>query len=99
MLRRTNTAQDKYYAWLDSLPDNHEESRSANKLQAIAKIDLEELPAINRRAATATTDRVVKPLDRKSPIQACPREGGGAAAGGGIPKSSSPKLPTSVRAI
>ena len=39
--------QDEYRAWLDSLPDNLEGSRLADKLQAIAELDLEELRAID----------------------------------------------------
>ena len=37
--------QDEYRAWLDNLPDNLEASRLADKLQAIAELDLEELRA------------------------------------------------------
>jgi hypothetical protein len=39
--------QDEYRAWLDNLPDNLEGSRLADKLQAIADLDLEELQAID----------------------------------------------------
>ena len=39
--------QDEYCAWLDNLPDNLEASRLADKLQAIADLDLEELQAID----------------------------------------------------
>ena len=39
--------QDEYRAWLDSLPDNLEGSRLADKLQTIAELDLEELQAID----------------------------------------------------
>jgi hypothetical protein len=39
--------QDQYRAWLDNLPDNLEGSRLADKLQAMAELDLEELRAIN----------------------------------------------------
>ena len=39
--------QDEYRAWLDNLPDNLEGSRLADKLQAIAELDLEELHAID----------------------------------------------------
>src|SRR5437660_6642688 len=39
--------QDEYCAWLDNLPDNLEGSRLADKLQAIAELDLEELQAID----------------------------------------------------
>ena len=38
--------QDEYRAWLDNLPDNLEGSRLADKLQAVAELDLEELQAI-----------------------------------------------------
>ena len=38
--------QEEYRAWLDNLPDNLEASRLADKLQAIAELDLEELRAI-----------------------------------------------------
>jgi hypothetical protein len=38
--------QDEYRAWLDNLPDNLEGSRLADKLEAIAEFDLEELRAI-----------------------------------------------------
>ncbi len=39
--------QDEYRAWLDNLPDNLEGSRVADKLQAIAELDLEEPQAID----------------------------------------------------
>jgi hypothetical protein len=39
--------QDEYRAWLDNLPANLEGSRTAEKLQAIAELDLEELLAID----------------------------------------------------
>ena len=39
--------QDQYRAWLDNLPGNLEGSRLADKLQAIADLDLEELQAID----------------------------------------------------
>jgi len=39
--------QDEYRAWLDNLPANLEESRLAEKLQAIAELDLEELRMID----------------------------------------------------
>src|SRR6266567_4385073 len=39
--------QDEYCAWLDNLPDNLEGSRLADKLQAIAELNLEELQAID----------------------------------------------------
>jgi hypothetical protein len=48
--------QDQYRAWLDNLPDNLEGSRLADKLQAIDDLDLEELQAIDRRAATVGTN-------------------------------------------
>ena len=38
--------QDEYRAWLDNLPTSLDESRLAEKLQAIAELDLEELQAI-----------------------------------------------------
>ena len=38
--------QDQYRAWLDNLPASLEGSRLAEKLQAIAELDLEELQAI-----------------------------------------------------
>ena len=38
--------QDEYRAWLDNLPPNLESSPLADKLQAIAELDLEELQAI-----------------------------------------------------
>ena len=38
--------QDEYRAWLDNIPNNLEGSRLADKLQAIAELDLEELRAI-----------------------------------------------------
>ena len=46
-LRRLIALQDEYRAWLDNLPDNLEGSRLADKLQAIADLDLEELQAID----------------------------------------------------
>jgi len=38
--------QHEYRAWLDNLPDNLEESRLAEKLQAIVELDLDEVQAI-----------------------------------------------------
>jgi hypothetical protein len=39
--------QNEYRTWFDNLPDNLEGSRLADKLQAIAKLDPEELQAID----------------------------------------------------
>ena len=39
--------QDEYRAWLDTLPANLEGSRLAEKLLAIAELDLEELQMID----------------------------------------------------
>jgi hypothetical protein len=39
--------QDEYRVWLDNLPDSLEGSRTAEKLQAITEIDLDELLAID----------------------------------------------------
>ena len=39
--------RDEYCAWLDNLPATLEGSRLAEKLQAIAELDLEELQAID----------------------------------------------------
>ena len=39
--------QEEYRAWLDNLPANLEGSRLAEKLQAIAELDLEELQTID----------------------------------------------------
>jgi len=39
--------QDQYRAWLDNLPASLEASRLAEKLQAIAELDLEELQGID----------------------------------------------------
>ena len=39
--------QDEYRAWLDNLPASLEGSRLADKLQAIAELDLEEICAID----------------------------------------------------
>ena len=39
--------QDQYRAWLDNLPASLDGSRLADKLQAIAELDLEELQAID----------------------------------------------------
>jgi hypothetical protein len=38
---------EEYRTWLDSLPANLEGSRLADKLQAIADLDLEELQALD----------------------------------------------------
>ena len=38
--------QDEYRAWLDLLPENLAASRTAEKLQAIADLDLDELLAV-----------------------------------------------------
>jgi len=39
--------QDEYRAWLDRLPESLEGSRTAEKLQAIAELDLDELLMID----------------------------------------------------
>ena len=39
--------QEEYRAWLDNLPTNLDGSPLADKLQAIAELDLEELQAID----------------------------------------------------
>ena len=39
--------QGEYRAWLDNLPENLDASRLAEKLEAIAELDLEELQAID----------------------------------------------------
>ena len=39
--------QDEYRAWLDRLPENLEGSPTAERLQAITEIDLDELLAID----------------------------------------------------
>jgi len=39
--------QEQYRGWLDNLPANLEESRLAEKLQAVVELDLEELQAID----------------------------------------------------
>jgi len=39
--------QDEYRGWLDALPDNLEQSRVAEKLQAMVDLDLEELQAVD----------------------------------------------------
>jgi hypothetical protein len=39
--------QDEYRAWLDRLPESFEGSLTAEKLQAITEIDLDELLAID----------------------------------------------------
>ena len=39
--------QDEYRAWLDRLPENLEGSPTAEKLQAITEIDLDELLTID----------------------------------------------------
>jgi hypothetical protein len=41
------TLQDEYRAWLDNLPESLEGSRTAEKLQAITELDLEELSALD----------------------------------------------------
>jgi len=38
--------QDEYRAWFDRLPENLAESRTAEKLQAIVDLDLDELLAV-----------------------------------------------------
>jgi hypothetical protein len=40
------TLQDEYQAWLDALPDNLQESATAEALQAIVDLDLDELQAL-----------------------------------------------------
>ena len=39
--------QEEYRAWLENLPQNLESSRLADKLQAIAELDLEKLQAVD----------------------------------------------------
>src|SRR5690349_257759 len=39
--------QDEYRAWLDRLPESLEESPTAEKLQAIIELDLDELQTID----------------------------------------------------
>jgi hypothetical protein len=39
--------QEEYRTWRENLPPNLESSRLAEKLQAIAELDLEELPAMD----------------------------------------------------
>ena len=39
--------QEEYRAWLDNLPESLEGSRTAEKLQAITELDLDELAAID----------------------------------------------------
>jgi len=39
--------QEQYRTWLENLPPNLESSRLANKLQAIAELDLEVLQAVD----------------------------------------------------
>jgi len=39
--------QEDYRAWLDRLPESLEGSRTAEKLEAIAELDLDELAAID----------------------------------------------------
>jgi hypothetical protein len=41
------TLQDEYRVWLDNLPESLEGSRTAEKLQVITELDLEELAAIH----------------------------------------------------
>ena len=48
--------QDEYRAWLDRLPESLAGSKTADKLQAIVDLDLDELLASSRRAATAAID-------------------------------------------
>ena len=45
--------QEEYRAWLDNLPPNLESSPLADKLQAIAELDLEELQRSSRSAGAA----------------------------------------------
>ena len=52
--------------WLDKLPPNLEGSSLAEKLQAIAELDLEELQTIDPPRGTAATD--TGGLDRHDPI-------------------------------
>ena len=44
---KRGSLQDEYRAWLDNLPTSLEGSRLADKLPAIAELDLEELQAID----------------------------------------------------
>jgi hypothetical protein len=48
--------QNEYRAWLDRMPESLETSRTAEKLQAIAEIDLDELLVIDPPRGTAATD-------------------------------------------
>ena len=38
--------QEENRAWFDNIPNNHEGSKLADRLQAVAKLDLEELQTI-----------------------------------------------------
>jgi hypothetical protein len=60
---------DEYRAWLDNLPDNLEGSSLADKLQAIAELDLEELHVIDPPSGTAGTEEERNQLTPKTPIQ------------------------------
>ena len=48
--------QAEYRTWLQALPDNLQESATAQALQAIDDLDLDELALSSRRAALAATD-------------------------------------------
>jgi hypothetical protein len=48
--------QDEYRALARQLPNNLEGSKLADRLQAVAKLDLEELRRSSHDAATATAD-------------------------------------------
>ena len=45
-------------AWLESLPDNLQDSATAEALRAICELDLSELQAISRHAGSVGTDRL-----------------------------------------
>ena len=62
---------ERYRAWLDNLPASLEGSRLAEKLQAIAELDLEELQAIEIPRGYAATDRGGSPPIHPAPWPNC----------------------------
>jgi hypothetical protein len=59
--------QDQYRAWLDNLPASLEGPRLADKLQAIAELDLEELHTIDPPRGFGPTDTGGSPPGHPAP--------------------------------
>jgi hypothetical protein len=63
--------QEEYRAWLDRMPENLEGSPTAEKLQAIAEIDLDELAAIDPPRVAMVASNRTWPLTTNAPYVRC----------------------------